>query len=172
LVDDQETKIAVLIAAFDTEHKRVQGAIAALNQTGEKLQREVRAAAAGAVDEALAHLNPEIKKAAQTLVDLQRLSLWRAAWQHAVVALVAMAIALLAVWWYVPPMSEITALRTERDQLTASIENLSQRGARMTHSLCGTGGEPKRFCVLVPKRPLQWGSRDNPNEVYVVPIGY
>jgi hypothetical protein len=44
-VDSQETKIAVLIAAFDTEHGRVQGAITALNQTADNLKKEVKLAA-------------------------------------------------------------------------------------------------------------------------------
>jgi hypothetical protein len=47
------------------------------------------------------------------------------------VAAVAMAIALLAVWWYVPPLSQIRALRAEQAQLEASIEDLHQRGAKV-----------------------------------------
>jgi hypothetical protein len=65
----------VLIAAFDTEHGRVQGAITALNQTGEQLRREVSSAAKGAVQAALKDLNADIEKASRVLIDLQGLSL-------------------------------------------------------------------------------------------------
>jgi ABC-type xylose transport system substrate-binding protein len=40
-MDPEERKIAALIAAFDTEHERVKGAITALNQTGAQLKRDV-----------------------------------------------------------------------------------------------------------------------------------
>jgi hypothetical protein len=41
-----------------------------------------------------------------------------------------MAIALLGVRFYAPPLSEIAARRAERDQLEASIADLTKRGAR------------------------------------------
>jgi hypothetical protein len=81
-------------------------------------------------------LAPEIHKAGQALIDLQRLSLWCAALQHTVVARIAIAITLL-VWWYVPPLSEIAARRAERDQLEASIESYTKRGAKISLSTCG-----------------------------------
>src|SRR5208282_2492079 len=130
-MDPEERKIVALIAAFDTEHERVQAAVAALNQTGAQLKRDVTAAAAGAVEAALKNLQSEINKAAETLIDLQRLSLWRAAWQHIMVAFVAIAVTLVAVWWYVPSVAQMTALRAEHAQLEASIEDLNNRGARI-----------------------------------------
>jgi hypothetical protein len=42
---------------------------------------------------------------------------------------VAMATALLAVWLYVLPLSQIASQRIERHQLEASIEDLTKRGA-------------------------------------------
>jgi hypothetical protein len=101
-----------------------------LQATGVTLQRDVKSAAASAVQDALKALQGDIESARRVVVDLQGLSLWRAAWQHAMVALVAMAVTLLAVWWYVPSVSEMSALRSERDQLQASIEDLTQRGGR------------------------------------------
>lgn len=44
----------------------------------------------------------------------------------------AVAIAFLAVWWYVPPLAEIAERRAERDQLEASIEDLTKSGADQT----------------------------------------
>jgi hypothetical protein len=168
-VDSQETKIAVLIAAFDTEHGRVQGAITALNQTGEQLKREVSSAAKGAVQAALKDLNADIEKASKVLIDLQGLSLWRASLQHLAVAVVAMAIALLGVWWYVPSQSDIAARRAMRDELQASIDDLTKRGAKMKTIGCG----PKsRLCVLVDRAAGTFGVAGNKDDVYMIVKGY
>ena len=101
-MDPEERKIAALIAAFDTEHERVKGAITALNQTGAQLKRDVTGAAAGAVTAALAELNQEIQNAGRTLKQLQRFSLWHTSLRHLMVAIAAIAVTLIAVWWYVP----------------------------------------------------------------------
>ena len=168
-MDSQETKIAVLIAAFDTEHGRVLGAITALNQTGEQLKREVSSAAMAAVQAALKDLNADIEKASKVLTDLQGLSLWRASLQHLAVAVVAMAIALLGVWWYVPPQSDIAARRAELDELQASIDDLTKRGAKMKTIGCG----PKsRLCVLVDRAAGTFSVAGNKDDVYMIVKGY
>jgi uncharacterized protein YukE len=167
-MDDEMRKIGMLIAAFDDERQHLKGAIGALNQTGAQLQREVKGAAKDAVEEALKALHPEIHKAAQALIDIQRLSLWRAAGQHAMVAVVAMAIALLAVWWYVPPISEITARRAERDQLEASIADLNKRGAKIALNTCGP---KKRLCVMIEETEGVFGDRKR-GETYMIAKGY
>jgi len=80
------------------------------------------------------------------VIDLQRLSLWRAAWQHAMVALVAIVITLVAVWWYVPSVSDMQALRAEKAQLEGPIADLEQRGGKLKISHCGP---ERRLCVAV-----------------------
>ncbi len=167
-MDEEMRKIGMLIAAFDDERQRLKGAIGALNQTGAQLQREVKGAAKDAIEDALKALHPEIHKATQALIDIQRLSLWRAAWQHAMVAVVAMAIALLAVWWYVPPLSEITARRAALDQLEASIENLHKRGAKIMLTTCGP---KKRLCVAVEEPEGVFGDRKL-GVTYMIAKGY
>jgi hypothetical protein len=64
------------------------------------------------------------------------------------------------------------SLRTEHEQLQASIEDLSNRGGRLKHSMCGASGETKRFCVLIPAHSMTWNSVDANEAVYVVPVGY
>jgi len=167
-MDPEERKIVALIAAFDTEHERVQAAVAALTQTGAQLKRDVTGAAAGAVEAALKNLQSEINKAAETLIDLQKLSLWRAAWQHIMVAFVAIAVTLVAVWWYVPSVAQMTALRAEHAQLEASIEDLNNRGARIELNTCGPA---KRLCVLVDNIAGQFGDPRR-EKVYMIAKGY
>jgi hypothetical protein len=62
-----------------------------------------------------------------------------------------------------------SARRAGRVQLQASIEDLGNRGGRLTHSLCG---DSKRFYVLIPAHPVTWNTADNKDAVYVVPVGY
>lgn len=144
--NDPELKIAALIDALDAEHTRVQKATAALNATSAGLQRAVEAAAHVSMQEALQGLHGELERAQRVVIDLQRLSLWRAAWQHAVVALVAIVVTLVAVSWYVPSMSDMQALRAEKAQLEASIADLQQRGGKLQISHCGP---ERRLCVAV-----------------------
>src|ERR1700753_366266 len=136
-MDDETRKIAMLIAAFEDEQARLNGIVEKVARSAVLLQHEVRSAAREAVEAALKELHPHVNKAGQTLVDLQRLSLWRAALQHVMVAVVAIAVTLLAVWWYVPAKDEIASLRSERDQLQASVADLKQRGGRISMRDCG-----------------------------------
>jgi hypothetical protein len=83
-----------------------------------------------------------------------------------------LAAVIAAAWLYLPSKSEMESLRTEREQLQASIENLSNHGARLKSSMCGAAGETKRFCVLIPAHSMTWNSADTKEAVYVVPVGY
>ena len=142
----QELKIAALIDAADAAQARALEAIDALNATRAGLQQAVAQAARLSTQEALKSLHGELERAQRIVVDLQRLSLARAAWQHAMVALVAIVVTLVAVSWYVPSTEEMQALRAKKAQLTASIADLTQRGAKLQISHCGP---EKRLCVAV-----------------------
>jgi hypothetical protein len=144
--EDQELKIAALIDALDAEHARVRAAMEALNATSVRLQQSVAQAARMSMQEALQALQGELERAQGVVIDLQRLSLWRAAWQHVMVALVAIVITLIAVSWYVPSVADMQALRAEKSQLTASIADLKQRGGKLKISHCGP---ERRLCVAV-----------------------
>ena len=144
--EEQELKIAALIDAADAAQARALEAIDALNATSVRLQQAVAQAARVSMQEALQSLHGELERAQHVVIDLQRLSLARAAWQHAWVALVAIAITLLAVWWYVPSVGDMQALRTEKAQLEASIAELAQRGGKLQISHCGP---EHRLCVAV-----------------------
>jgi hypothetical protein len=73
-------------------------------------------------------VHQEAEHAAGALRELQRFSFRQSAWQHLTIAVLAMAVTVAAVWWYVPSMTHITALRAEQSKLQASIEDLNQRG--------------------------------------------
>lgn len=168
-MDDDTRKIMTVIAAFDAEHARLHEAIQGLQGSADRLALMIRQAAQSAVEDALKGLHPQIERAGQTLQGLQRFSLWRASLQHLAVAVVAMAIALLGVWWYVPSQGDIAARRAERDELQASIDDLTKRGAKMKTIGCG----PKsRLCVLVDRAAGTFGVAGNKDDVYMIVKGY
>lgn len=142
----QELKIAALIDAADAAQARTLEAIDALNATRAGLQQAVAQAARVSTQQALQGLREELERAQRVVIDLQRLSLWRAAWQHAMVALVAIVVTLVAVSWYVPSVSDMQALRAQKAQLAASIADLEQRGGKLQISHCGP---ERRLCVAV-----------------------
>lgn len=167
-MDEEERKIAALVAAFDQEHERAQRAISALEKIGERLQQDVKSAARDAVIEALAEVHQETQHAADALRELQRFAFWQSAWQHVTIAVLAMAVTVACVWWYVPSMTQITALRAERSELQASIEDLSQRGGRVKLSECGPR---KHLCVLVDAAAGTFGDAQR-GEMYMIAKGY
>jgi hypothetical protein len=148
----QELRIAALLDALDAEHARARAAIGELHQTGEALQRAVKSAAREAVQGERKTLQSDIEGARQVVVDMQRLSLWRAAWQHMLVAIVTIAITVLAVWWYVPSLSEIVQRRAEQASLTASLTNLNELGARIQLSHCVDQKSKKGGCACSSTR--------------------
>jgi hypothetical protein len=169
--ETQELRIAALLDAADAEQARVREVITDLEAVGEKLQQEVRSAAGASMREALTQLQTDIDQARGVVRDLQRFSLGRAAWQHAWVALVTIAITLLAVWWYVPSVSEMQSLRAERAQLQASIDDLAAHGGRIKLDNCGKPGERKRLCVLVDPTAGRFGNAQS-GEIYMIAKGY
>ena len=85
------------------------------------------------------------------------------------VGLAAIAVTLIAVWWYVPTVAQMTALRTEHAQLEASIEDLNKRGARIRIVGCGPA---KRLCVLVDRTAGTFGIEGNKDDMYMIAKGY
>ena len=170
-MDGEERKIALLIAAFDQEREHTAQATAALRQVIDGLGEKVDSATGVAVGKALNTLRREADLAAEAMQKLRRLTLWQSAWRHVTTALCAMAITVLAVWWYVPTVGEMSALRAERDQLQASIEDLTQRGGRIKLNSCGNSGDKKRLCVLVDPVAGRFGNAQG-GEIYMIAKGY
>jgi hypothetical protein len=168
MMDGEERKIAALVAAFDQEHERARRAISALEKIGERLQQDVKSAARDAVIEALVEVHQETQHAAGALRELQRFAFWQSAWQHLTIAVLAMAVTVACVWGYVPSMKQITALRAEQSMLQAAIEDLNQRGGRVTLSTCGL---QKHLCVLVDAAAGTFGDPRR-EKVYMIAKGY
>jgi hypothetical protein len=113
-------------------------------------------------------VHQEAEHAAGALRELQRFSFRQSAWQHLTSAVLAMAVTVAAVWWYVPSMTQITALRAEQSKLQASIEDLNQHGGRVTLSTCGP---QKHLCVRIDEAAGTFGDAKR-GEVYMIAKGY
>jgi G3E family GTPase len=144
-------------------------ASAAGRAQAEQFGQQVAAEARKALDESSARATAAAKALDQASKHLRQHSVLRAAGITAGGSFGIVAALIVAAWFYLPSKSEMESLRTERAQLQASIEDLSNRGGRLTHTLCG---DPKRFCVLIPAHPMTWNTTDNKEAVYVVPVGY
>ena len=70
-----------------------------------------------------------------------------------------------------PTVAEMSALRAERDQLQASIEELTARGGRIKLNSCGNSGERKRLCVLVDQAAGRFGNAQS-GDIYMIAKGY
>ena len=160
--EGQELRIAALLDVLDQEHARVRDAMAELKATGAALRQDVKSAAERAVQDAFRALEGDIHSARAVVLELRRFSLWRAAWQHAMVALVAIVVTLLAVWAYVPSVSDLNALRAQQAQLEGSIEDLNQRGAKVVLSHCGP---KRRLCVAVDESAGIYGELGEPYRI-------
>jgi hypothetical protein len=144
-------------------------ASAAGRAQAQQFGQEVAAEARKALEESSARAKAAAQSLEQASRQLRQHSVLHAAGIAAGGSFGIVAALIVAAWFHLPSKSEMEVLRAERVQLQASIEDLSNRGGRLTHSLCG---DPKRFCVLIPAHPMTWNALDNNEAVYVIPVGY
>jgi len=158
----QEPRIAALLDALDQEHGRVREAMAKLKATGAALRQDVKSAAAVAAQDALKALEGDIQSARGVVTELRRFSLWRPAWQHEMVALVAIAVTLLAVWAYAPSVTDMNELRAQQGA-AAGLD----RGFKSTRSESDAGSlrTKKRLCVAVDESAGMYGELGEPYRI-------
>jgi len=147
-------------------------ASAAGRAQAQQFGKEVAAEARKALEDGAAQANSAVRSLQLASQQLRRQSTLRVAGVTAGCSFGILAAVIAAAWLYLPSKSEMESLRTEREQLQASIDNLSNHGGRLKFSMCGTAGETKRFCVLIPAHSMTWNSTDTKEAVYVVPVGY
>jgi hypothetical protein len=147
-------------------------ASAAGRAQAQQFGKEVAAEARKALEDGAAQANSAVRSLQLASQQLRRQSTLRVAGVTAGCSFGILAAVIAAAWLYLPSKSEMESLRTEREQLQASIDSLSNHGARLKSSMCGATAETKRFCVLIPAHSMTWNSTDTKEAVYVVPVGY
>lgn len=152
-MDQHNVKLGLLIEAAQAHQKLAEAAIEKLSEHAEGLGAAMRDQVRSAVSEELKIIQAETQGAVEALQRVKRAANVRVTlWTIGLTAMAA-AVALTVTWWVLPTPAEITALRTERDELASNIAILNQHGARADLRRCGTG----RLCVRVDLKGPRYG---------------
>lgn len=167
-IEEQEIRFAATLEALEQEHERVRQLGEALEKMPAQLRQGIETATREAVHGALKAVHADIERARDVVVDIQRLSLWRAAWQHAMVFVLTLVITVLAVWLYAGSPSELAARRADVATAEARLADLNRRGAKIKLQVCGP---ERRLCVRVDESAERFGDAKK-HEMYMIPQGY
>jgi hypothetical protein len=154
-MDQDSVRLGLLMETAERHQKLAEAAIGKLNEQAQGLEGVVRDQIRCALVEAMTTVRAETQRAVEALQRVKRAANARVTlWTIGLTAISA-AIALFVVWWVLPTRAEISALRTERDELATNVAVLNQRGARAELRRCGTG----RLCVRVDMNAPRYGDQ-------------
>lgn len=163
-MDQDSVKLGLLIEAAQTHQKLVEAAIEKLNKQTQGLETVMRDQIQRALADGLSGVHTETQGAVEALQRVKRAANARVTLWSLGQTAIAGAIALFVAVWVLPTSAEISALRTERDELASNIVVLNQRGARADLRRCGTG----HLCVRVDLKAPRFGDSSD----YLVIKGY
>ena len=163
-MDQDSVKIGLLIEAAQTHQKLAEAAIEKLSEHAQGLAAMMRDQIRSAVADEMKVVQAETQGAVEALRRVKRAANARVTLWTIGLTAIAVAVALFVTWWVLPTPAEITALRTERDELASNIAILNQHGARADVRRCGTG----RLCVRVDLKAPRYGESSD----YLVLRGY
>jgi hypothetical protein len=144
-------------------------ASAAGRAQAQQFGKEVAAEARKALEDGAAQANSAARSLQLASQQLRRQSTLRVAGVTAGCSFGILAAVIAAAWLYLPSKSEMESLRAEHTQLQISIEDLSNRGARIKMINCGPA---KRLCVLVDRSAGTFGVEGNKDDTYMIAKGY
>ena len=163
-MDQGSIRLGLLMETAQSHQKLAEKAIEKLNEHTEALQAAVTDQLRLVFREEFKAVQAEIDGAIRALRALRRAANARTTFWTLGITAIAAVIAILIAWWVLPKPAEISALRTERDELVSNMRVLDQRGARADLRRCGTG----RLCVRVDLNAPRYGERSD----YLVIQGY
>jgi hypothetical protein len=146
-LDPEERKIAALFAAFEDINARVEKSSREFAATISRLEPTARQTIHDTLIGELKELHQHIGQTTAQLERMRRAADWRQVLMGAGLTALVVAITLVGFWVVMPSRDELARLRSERDQLQASIDLLASRGGRAQLSKCGASGE--HLCVRV-----------------------
>jgi hypothetical protein len=144
-------------------------ASAAGRAQAQQFGKEVAAETRKALEDGAAQANSAARSLQLASQQLRRQSTLRVAGVTAGCSFGILAAVIVAAWLYLPSKSEMESLRTEREQLQASIDDLTKRGAKMKTIQCGP---QSRLCVLVDRAAGTFGVAGSKDDVYMIVKGY
>jgi hypothetical protein len=164
-MDDATTKFGLLMESATVHQKLAETHLERLQAHTQGLDTVVRDEIRRTLLEELQMLTAEGRRAAEILRRIGRgVTLRGTLWSLAIVIL-STGIPVAIMRWTLPSATEVAALRVQRDQLAATVEDLQRRGGRVQLRLCG---ESARLCVHVDKKAPSYGEKAD----YLVVAGY
>jgi hypothetical protein len=164
-MNDDAFKVGLLMESAQTHQKMVEENLERLRAHTRDLDTVVRDEIRRTLLAELQEVAVESKRAARALQGMRHAISLRAALWSIGIAVLSAVIPCAIVWRVTPSAAEISALRQTRDQLTANLARLEQRGGRVDLRHCG---DSSRLCVRVERKAPAYG----PQAEYLIVKGY
>jgi hypothetical protein len=163
--DTETMKLGLLLETAQNQQALADDSLKRLQAHTDGLDAVVRDEVRRAVIAELTDLVEHCNGAAHALKALNRAAQLRTVWCSAILGALPGCLIASFVWWWSPTPSQIAALRSQQQQLSANIARLDQSGGRADLRSCGN---PARLCVKVDKRAPAFGQQAD----YLVVQGY
>jgi len=154
-MDQDSVKLGLLMETAERHQKLAEAAIGKLNEQAQGLLAVVRDQIHRGVVEEMTVVQAEAQRAVEALQRVKRAANARVTLWTLGLTGISAGVALFVAWWVLPTPAEISALRTERDELASSVAALNRRGARADLRLCGMG----HLCVRVDTNAPRYGDQ-------------
>ncbi len=164
-VDEATMKVGLLMESAQAHQTLVDTHLERLRAYTQDLDGIVRDEIRRTLIEEFQSLSAECKRTAQALNGLKRAANLRGLLWSAVIAIVCTAIPGAMARWLLPSAEKVATLRSEQDQLAASVARLKQQGGLINWRYCG---EAARLCVRVDRGAPAYGEKAD----YYVIRGY
>lgn len=164
-MDDETMKVGLLMEAAQSHQKLAEASLRKLKAHTHDLDNLVREEIRRTVVDELQALAADSQRAVDALQRLRRAANARVALWSVGITASCSALALGLAWWVLPSQSEISALRTKRDEFAVAIERLGKQGGRIDLRRCGI---EQRLCVRVDRKSPAYGTSAD----YFVVQGY
>ena len=164
-MDEATVKFGLLMESAQAHQKLAETHLDKLRAHTQDLDAVVRDEIRRTLIEELQMLTTESRRAAEVLWRIRRSIGLRVALSGIAVATICAAIPVAIAHWFLPTEADIAGLRVRRDELTANIAGLEQRGARIELRRCG---ETERLCVRVDRSAPAYGAQAD----YYIVKGY
>jgi uncharacterized protein involved in exopolysaccharide biosynthesis len=165
VVDDETMRFGLLMESAQAHQKLAETHLEKLRAHTEDLDDVVRDEIRRTLVEELKSLTAESERAARALRDMKRTVQMRSAIGSIVIAVLCTAIPGAIAHWMLPSLSDIAALRAQRDALAQNIAHLEQRGGKVDWRSCG---DLRQLCVRVDRRAPIFGDKAD----YYIVKGY
>lgn len=164
-IDDSTMKFGLLMESAQAHQQLAETHLEELRAHTRDLDGVVRDEIRRTLIEELQMLSTEARRATEALRRVRRSATVRVGFWSIVIAVLCTAIPTAIMRFGVPSRSEISALKSRRDELAANIAALERRGGRIDWRRCG---EATRLCVRVDRKAPVYGEK---SDFYVV-AGY